>query len=214
MADQKQVSFQHRARFCLEGDHVSPKHIWFVLHGYGQLSEYFIRKFSAVLGHKNSLVVAPEGLSRFYLEGFSGRVGATWMTKEDRQNDIENNINYLNAVYQQVMSMVENPSVKVTILGFSQGAATAARWALHQSAKFDRLILWAGVFPDDMDIEVGNNLLKEKDVKLVSGTLDPFLTPDRIKKQNELLSKLSFKPEMISFAGGHDIDQKTLLTLL
>ena len=34
--------------------------------------------------------MAPEGLSRFYLEGFSGKVGATWMTREDRLNDIDN----------------------------------------------------------------------------------------------------------------------------
>ena len=37
------------------------------MHGYGQLAEYFIRKFN-VLEEQNICVIAPEGFSRFYLE--------------------------------------------------------------------------------------------------------------------------------------------------
>ena len=63
--------------------------IWFVCHGYGQLAEYFIKNFE-VLDAETNYVIAPQGLSKFYLKGFTGRVGASWMTKEDRLTDIEN----------------------------------------------------------------------------------------------------------------------------
>jgi hypothetical protein len=56
---------------------------WFVLHGYGQLARYFINSFK-VLKDLNIHVVAPEALSRFYLDPFrqtsqssSDHVGAT-----------------------------------------------------------------------------------------------------------------------------------------
>ena len=71
---------------------------WYVLHGYGQLARYFIKKFTK-LPAKGIHVTAPEGLHRFYLEGSSGRVGASWMTKEDRETDIANYIQVLNALH-------------------------------------------------------------------------------------------------------------------
>ena len=69
--------------------------IWFVLHGYGQLAQFFIKKFS-VLDDGKTFLVAPEALSRFYLEGVTGRVGATWMTREERSNEVADYVFYLN----------------------------------------------------------------------------------------------------------------------
>lgn len=214
MAHQVNVSFQHNARYFIEGNQKTPEHIWFVLHGYGQLAEFFIRKFHPLANEKDCLIVAPEGLSRFYLEGFSGRIGATWMTKEDRLSDIENYICYLNQVYVQVTKNLSIENVKITVLGFSQGAATATRWALDNKIKFDELILWAGVFPDDMDFVLGNQLLSNKAVKFVFGTRDPFVTEERIKKFKYFLSKTSITPEILSFDGEHEIDSNTLFKLV
>ena len=61
----------------------------------GSWARYFLRHFSG-LDDGKTVVVAPEALSRFYLNGFSGRVGATWMTKEDRLSEIEDQAYYLN----------------------------------------------------------------------------------------------------------------------
>ena len=56
------------------------KEIWIVCHGYGQLAKFFIRKFK-ILQKESVYIVAPQGFHKFYLKGFSGRVGASWMTK-------------------------------------------------------------------------------------------------------------------------------------
>jgi hypothetical protein len=58
-----------------------------VTHGYGQLAKTFIRRFEPIMDAQ-TLVVAPEGLSRFYWGGFDGPVVASWMTREDRLDEI------------------------------------------------------------------------------------------------------------------------------
>ena len=101
------ISFQFKARYYTLGDlRPSTSKIWFVLHGYGQLSKFFISKFK-ILADTGVHVIAPEGLSKFYLEDITtransgnNRVGATWMTRENRLTDIENYLTYLSNVYK------------------------------------------------------------------------------------------------------------------
>jgi predicted esterase len=103
--------FNFKARYYSSGEiTTNTKDVLFILHGYGQLAQYFIRKFAA-LETKDVVVIAPEGLSRFYLEPIEGagrktnRVGATWMTKEDRLVDIENYVNYLDTVFAYTVAI-------------------------------------------------------------------------------------------------------------
>lgn len=194
------------------------KKVWFVLHGYGQLAEYFLRKFKS-LESKEVYCLAPEGLSRFYLEdaskrsaGGSQRVGATWMTREDRLVDIDNYLHYLNSIYTHEIG--NRTDLDVTILGFSQGAATASRWVLDAKINFSRLILWAGMFPDDMDFKKGNSILATKKVQLVYGTNDPYLNDERLVLMHSLTNKLNVEAETITFSGVHELDEATLLSLL
>jgi len=100
--------------------------VWFVCHGYGQLANYFLRNFKS-LENEKTFIISPEGFHRYYLNGFSGRVGASWMTKEDRLNDIADYVAYLDQLYHKVFSSVNRNNLKVNLLGFSQGGATATR---------------------------------------------------------------------------------------
>ena len=213
---QHHLTFNFKARYFSSGEITGKtKHILFVLHGYGQLAQYFIRKFAA-LENKDVVVIAPEGLSRFYtdpLEGSgrkSNRVGATWMTKEDRLVDIENYVNYLDTVFAQT---VGEKKIPVSVLGFSQGSATASRWILSKNIRFDRLILWAGILPTDMDFQLGNEVLKDKSVVMIYGKQDPFLNDERFNEMKALIEKLNVPVEIVTFEGGHDIEEKALLQL-
>lgn len=210
------LSFSFKARYHISGDITdSTKHVLIALHGYGQLAQYFIRKFISLEG-KDVVIIAPEGLSRFYLDPLDGpgrkttRVGATWMTKEDRLTDIENYLNYLDTVFSKV---VANKKIPVTILGFSQGCATASRWILSKNIYFNRLILWAGILPEDMNFEIGASVLKDKTVVMVHGKQDPFLTDARFAEMQSLMLKLNTKIELLTFEGGHEVDEQTLLKL-
>ena len=92
--------------------------IWMVFHGYGQLAKYFIKKFDCLVT-AGDVVVALEGLSRAYINGFTGRVGASWMTKEDRLIEIEDYQAYISQIHSAVLERFGNQ--KVTVLGFSSG---------------------------------------------------------------------------------------------
>jgi predicted esterase len=217
MSEEQTVNFRCEARYFKTGNVDQANEVWFVIHGYGQLAKYFVRKFAA-LEKENICVIAPEGLSHFYLEnvqtrvtGGSNRVGATWMTRENRETDIRNYIHYLNEIYRKEIGARK---IKTTLLGFSQGSATVTRWALDGIVQFDRLILWAGIFPPDMNFQKGHEILAAKKVISVIGKQDPFFTTEKETELKQLTDALQLSPQFIDFEGGHDIDQQTLLKLI
>jgi predicted esterase len=207
------VNFSHKAIFYQTSEISSKtKEIWFVLHGYGQLPKYFIRKFKEI-SSDSRVIIAPGGLSRFYLEGFSGRVGSTWMTKEERLLDIDNYIEYLNAVAESVLKRAPK-DIRITLLGFSQGSATVCRWAEKLTFSFEKLILHSGAFPNDIDFSGLGNILRDKHVFMLRGTEDEFINEDRKKEQKSLIDKLNVEVKEKEFEGKHDIHIDSLKEII
>ena len=135
------VSVARSARYFTLGDPSGGvAEVWFACHGYGQLASRFLEKLRA-LDDGTRYLVAPEGLSRFYLSESPAerRVGASWMTREDRLAEIADYVRYLDAVCQDVFKQLDRSQVAVHALGYSQGAATVARWTALGRAKVDRL---------------------------------------------------------------------------
>ncbi len=194
------------------GPHI--RNVWFVCHGYGQLAEDFVKEF-AVLENKDHLVVAPEALHRFYLYGTTGRIGASWMTREERQDDIADYIAYLDNVYRSVIkrSGTAADRLNITALGFSQGTATACRWALQGGSPVHRLILWGGDFPPDTSWSTGRQQLEKIDILLVAGDKDPLMTPARMQKQARFLEDKGIDFQTKTFPGFHKIDAAVLTEL-
>lgn len=218
MMHEQTIRFDYSARYYTLGNPRDAERVWWVFHGYGQLAQYFIQKFKVLEAH-GIAVIAPEGLSRFYLEDVTSRsasgnnrVGATWMTRENRETDIQNYLTYLDAVYDRELSAL--PAKKLTVLGFSQGAATASRWAMHQSFHLEQLVLWAGIFPPDMDLTAASPRLKESKVVVVSGTADPFITDSKTKEMAEISKRLGIDPIRFQFDGGHELHTPTLEKLI
>lgn len=182
--------------------------IW-ALHGYGQLPEFFLRRFrgAAEAGWE---VIAPEGLHRFYLEGTSGRVGASWMTKEARESDMADYVRYLNALHAALPAS-EGPSV---LLGFSQGVATAARWACRGSAKFEAHVFWAGVFPPDLDLEQEVAPLRKVPTWVALGDADPFFKEDLLIAASERFTSAGIDHDLVRFPGAHHMDEAALGQIL
>ncbi len=113
-AVQNFIFISKKARYWTLGNPNSEK-IIYVLHGYGQLAEYFIKNFEPLV-ELGFYVVAPEGTQRFYLNGTSGRVGASWMTKELREIDIEENNNYLASLHLEISKVNTYKSISASRL--------------------------------------------------------------------------------------------------
>lgn len=184
------------------------REVWFVLHGYGQLAARFLSRFEPI-DDGTRLIVAPEGLSRFYLseDPAERRVGATWMTKEDRLAEIEDYVRYLDAVYADVLRSVVRAQVKVTILGFSQGATTACRWVALGKSKADRVIVWGGEVPPDTDAP------RVARLTLVYGSRDEYFTPKVVAATEARLREQGVPYGLVPFDGGHEIDAAVLKKL-
>jgi predicted esterase len=192
-------------RYFTLGDPKSAKNVMVALHGYGQLGRYFIKKFSET--PEDWLIVVPEGLHRFYLEGSSGRVGASWMTRECREDDIRDNMNML----QELMEQISLEGIKRRILlGFSQGGATAARFHVHKPDYFDQLILWACVFPPDLKIpEFQEN--KQKPLFIV-GDEDPYFTENQRSETLLQYEQIGFDTRVVK--GDHRLQANLLFPLI
>ena len=190
------------------------REVWFVCHGYGQLARFFMQHFTAIAAPQR-LIVAPEALSRFYLSGVggSGRIGATWMTREDRLTEIADYIAYLDTLYEDVFSRIKREQVKVHLLGFSQGTATVCRWATAGKVAADRLILWAGAVPPELDLNAHRELLNRLGLTFVLGDQDEYAQPEQVAQQEEWLQQHGINFRNIRFEGKHQMDGEVLKRL-
>lgn len=188
------------------------RELWIVLHGYGQLARRFVRRFVPI-DDGSRRIVAPEALSRFYAGNERGRhgpgsvVGATWMTREAREAEIADYVRYLDLLLER-----EEPGGRpLTVLGFSQGVATAARWAVLGRARPERLVLWADFLPPDLPADGARARLGGLDLVLVRGDADRALAdPARAEAEAGQLAEAGLGPRMVRYAGGHDIDPDVL----
>ena len=208
------------ARYCTIGPtHGFPRELWIVCHGYGQLAGRFLREFER-LDDGTRLIVAPEALSRFYLDPIpvrrlqkEPRVGATWMTREDRDAEIADHVHYLDLVAAEVRHHLAGASPRIVVLGFSQGVATVCRWLAVSELRADQLVLWGGLIPPELDAAAWAERLHEASITLVAGDEDELLTPKLVAREAERLSAAGVAFTMQRFAGGHTIDADALEAL-
>ncbi len=184
---------------------------WWVLHGYRQLAPRFLRRFEdiATQGRK---ILAPEALSRFYLapgdRSHDGRdpVGASWMTREDRDTEIQDYVGYLDRALEDPRLDGNNPGVLRTVLGFSQGGHTAARWVALSRHRFcDRLILWGVALPPDLP-DAARERLSQLELILVRGDSDALRRREEEEREESTLRNWGVEWRELRHPRGHRID--------
>jgi predicted esterase len=198
------------------GDPATAGEVWFALHGYGQLASRFARRLKALggVGSGSRAVVVPEALSRFYVESRPGphgpesRVGAAWMTREAREDEIRDYVDYLDTVAEAVLGE-SGSSVRVVVLGFSQGAETASRWVVRGAIAPAELVLWAGGLAADLDVAAAEAALRDVAVRFVVGDADEWARA-RVTESVARLRSRGLAAERIDYAGGHWIDAAVL----
>ena len=218
--DQRHLSVPRSARYSVMGSFDGPlTEVWIVCHGHGQLASRFLTRFVPI-EREDRLVVAPEALSRYYLTPPQGGphapntpVGATWMTSEDREREIEDYVRYLDLLYDEIFSVVQRKSVRLWVLGFSQGTATVARWVARGKVDPDRVVFWAGLLPPELTSRDATSLARRAPLTVVLGRRDEFAKPDLVAAQESRLNELAVPYETIRFDGGHEIVPDVLRSL-
>jgi predicted esterase len=207
-----EFKIQKTVRVSTYGNSNSPKYVWFALHGYGQLSPYFIKNFTH-FDPESHFIVAPEGMHRFYLDGLSGRVGASWMTKEERLHDISDYISYLTEVYNSLVVPILSQNAVLIPFGFSQGVATLSRWMASLETPPKKAVFWAGSFPPDLEVEKIESAIKPIEVIVAIGSNDPFIDDETALLAQKRFEELGINARRFDFAGGHKIPKEALNNL-
>ena len=208
------ITVARTARYVTHGT-LGPhtRQVWFLCHGYSQLAEEFL-EYCKPLDHETRYLVAPEALSRFYPKGATGKVGASWMTREDRDAEIGDYVGYLDKVYEEVFHHIERGRVTAHVLGFSQGVATACRWVARGRARFDHLVMWSERLPPEFAAPPVVDRFRELRLTVVNGKDDKLITQQAMDEHALRLENLGLFFEDIRFDGGHRMDKATLRGLV
>lgn len=200
---EKKVSYQISNTYStLNTFTSSTKNVWVVLHGIGYLSRYFLKYFKDLNPDEN-YIIAPQAQSKYYLNDDYRHVGASWLTKENTEAEIENVLEYLEAVY--TAEALQN-APNFILLGYSQGVSVATRWVARNKIECSHLVLCSGGLPVELEKDDFEFLTNTK-VTMVYGTKDEYLNEDRLKKEHAKAKDLfGEKLEIISFKGGHEVN--------
>jgi predicted esterase len=165
-------------------------------HGYKENAAIHMDVLRRVAGTRPLGLVSIQGLHRFYTGG--GSVVASWMTKEDREHAIADNVDYVGRVLTAVADEfgIARPLIYI---GFSQGVAMAFRAAAFVQRPSDGLIALAADVPPDV-APVASTLPR---TLLGRGNRDEFYSASQAAKDLDLLQAAGVQVEEYVFDGGH-----------
>ncbi|MEX0890851.1 MAG: phospholipase [Gemmatimonadota bacterium] len=216
---ERRIHVRRSARWYLLGDaQERPGILWVACHGYGQLGAAFAGGL-APLVRPGVAVAVPEAPLRFYLDPPGAappaerRVGASWMTREDREADIADYVRLLDAVLEDARAALGGADPEVRLLGFSQGVATVCRWAALGAVRPAELVLWAGPLPPDLELAVHAERFRAARITLVRGERDRSVGQEALTAAEERLRQAGAAPRRLTFTGGHRLDSATLARL-
>ena len=218
--EQRHLKVPRSARYAILGSPTADlSEVWFVCHGHGQLAARFLSRFLP-LEREDRLFIAPEALSRYYLSPPSAGphppgtpIGASWMTAEDRDAEMNDYIEYLDLLHDEIFSAVDRTRVRVWAIGFSQGAATVTRWVVRGKVEPDRVVLCSGMLPAELDREGAKRLVRRAPLTLAFGDADEFASTERVAAEEAKLDDLGIPYEIMRFKGGHTITPELLTRL-
>ncbi len=201
------------ARYYSLGSFEVVKELWICLHGYAHRAESFIENFLPI-ATDDRLIIAPEGLSRFYTKGFGGTVGASWMTREDRENEISDYVIYLKKLYKEVLGKCTSKPNRIVLFGFSQGVPAILRSVAEAGIKVDEIVMWSGDVPRDLNFKGFISNAKDMRKWLVYSKTDPLVRQEIYSETEMLLKSHSIAYEVLHFEGGHEIPDAALKELV
>ncbi|BCS32818.1 phospholipase [Luteitalea sp. TBR-22] len=166
-------------------------------HGYGESAEAHLERLEAIPELANWTLVSIQGLHRFYDR--SRQVVASWMTSQDREDAIEDNLRYVRSVVTEAIHHTGEPQALVYI-GYSQGVAMAWRAAVLGARRVDGLAVFGGDVPPELHVRP---LTQCPAVLIGRGRDDAYYTADKFKADLDMLAGRFVVVEPYEVVGGH-----------
>lgn len=166
-------------------------------HGYQENAEIHLDVLRQVIGDRPVGLVSVQGLHRFYTRAGT-EVVASWMTKEDRDLAIADNITYVRRVLAAV-AQEDSLARPLIFVGFSQGVAMAYRAATSVQRPCDGVIALAGDVPPDV-VPLASSLPR---VLIGRGTEDKWYSAEKSAADLAALRAAGANVTEHVFEGGH-----------
>ncbi|SEA42384.1 alpha/beta hydrolase [Bizionia paragorgiae] len=187
------------------------KTIWFVCHGMGYLSRYFIKYFSQ-LNPEENYIIAPQAQSKYYQSKNFKHVGASWLTKENTVVETKNIYAYFDAVLK---AEYFPKSVNLIVFGYSQGVSVSLRYLAKTKLQCQQLVIHSGGIPKELTPDDFSYLNQETSVRLIYGTEDEYLNSGRIEEETKKAEALFGKRiDIMPFKGKHVVNVELINTLV
>ena len=171
-------------------------------HGYAERAEDMLEILRRIRGERSWLLVSVQALNRFYTRAQD--VVANWMTREDRDLAIGDNLDYVAAVVASVCRE-QRTRGPIVYVGFSQGVAMAYRavaYAAERGAEVPAAsgaIVLAGDIPPDVIPRLGTL----PPLLIGRGREDHWYTEAPADADLQRLAEHNVVPQTHVFAGGH-----------
>ena len=173
--------------------------VMFGFHGYGEGAEAQLDRMRAVPGADRWRLVAIQGLHRFY-QRRDNQVVASWMTRQDRELAIADNLAYVAAVMHEVTR--EFPTApRLMLAGFSQGVAMMFRAVAAAPQRVDGVIAVGGDIPPELDTAA---LARIGAALVCRGERDDWYTGTKFDDDVQRLRAAGTAVRPLLFAGGHE----------
>lgn len=187
------------------------KTVWFVCHGMGYLSRYFINYFKDLNSEEN-YIIAPQASSKYYIPPKFKHVGSSWLTKENTIKETENVMHYFDAVLKAEQLPKD---VNLIVLGYSQGVSVAMRYIVKRQLHCNQLVLMSGGIPKELIPKDFNFLNGKTKVSLIYGTQDQYMNEERISYEKQRIVELFGNDvTIIPFEGKHEVKEELINDLI
>lgn len=199
--EEKQIATLIHGRYLLDrGSNPKPGRPLLVgFHGYAENAERHLEKQRQIPGASNWVLCSISGLHRFY-HPKTQNILASWMTSQDRELMIDDNMRYAASVIAEVRRAEQTSDILV-MSGFSQGVAMTYRAALRSGFLCHGLLALAGDVPPDI---ANSQTGPFPSVLLGRGTQDAWYTKEKMNADLKVLTDKGAQVESCVFEGGHD----------
>ena len=168
-------------------------------HGYAEDADVHLDRLRSIPGASRWLIVSIQGLHSFY-RGRSSDVVASWMTRQNRDLMINDNLQYVSAVIDEVRR-VWQPAAPTVLAGFSQGVAMAFRAAAAGRHQTSGIIALGGDVPPELATE---SLARIHEALIGRGEQDDWYTPQKFADDEARLRTAGTNVVVTTFDGGHE----------
>jgi predicted esterase len=166
-------------------------------HGQSETAAIELDHLRQIRGDRRWTLVSVQGLNRYYTR--KGDVVAAWMTREDRELVIADNIRYVRTVLDAVREKFPDLPSRLVYCGFSQGTAMAYRAAAFSGHSATGVIILAGDLPPDVE-PVATRL---PPVLVGRGTAEEWYTAEKAARDIARLQAAGVRVAEHVFDAGH-----------